>query len=88
MPTDPARVRRTDPGDPAKCPVWQLHLVYSDDDTKLDEDLAALLFLGLRFAAGLGLSASVFATLVLGRTVSVCTGGHSCSSWSVVFNLL
>jgi tryptophanyl-tRNA synthetase len=34
MPTDPARVRRTDPGDPDKCPVWQLHLVYSDADTK------------------------------------------------------
>ena len=34
MPTDPARVRRTDPGDPDKCPVWQLHLVYSDTDTK------------------------------------------------------
>lgn len=31
MPTDPARVRRTDPGDPEKCPVWQFHLVYSDD---------------------------------------------------------
>ncbi len=31
MPTDPARVKRTDPGDPEKCPVWQLHLVYSDD---------------------------------------------------------
>ncbi|MDR3056159.1 MAG: tryptophan--tRNA ligase [Zoogloeaceae bacterium] len=31
MPTDPARVRRTDPGDPQKCPVWQLHQVYSDD---------------------------------------------------------
>lgn len=31
MPTDPARVRRTDPGDPQKCPVWQFHLVYSDD---------------------------------------------------------
>ena len=30
MPTDPARVRRTDPGDPDKCPVWQLHQVYSD----------------------------------------------------------
>ena len=30
MPTDPARVRRTDPGDPAKCPVWQLHQVYSE----------------------------------------------------------
>ena len=34
MPTDPARVRRNDPGDPAKCPVWQLHLVYSDDKTR------------------------------------------------------
>lgn len=34
MPTDPARVRRTDPGDPDKCPVWQLHKVYSDNDTK------------------------------------------------------
>lgn len=34
MPTDPARIRRTDPGDPAKCPVWQLHEVYSDDTRK------------------------------------------------------
>jgi tryptophanyl-tRNA synthetase len=34
MPTDPARVRRTDPGDPDKCPVWQLHQVYSDDARK------------------------------------------------------
>lgn len=34
MPTDPARVRRDDPGDPAKCPVWQFHLVYSDEDTR------------------------------------------------------
>jgi tryptophanyl-tRNA synthetase len=34
MPTDPARVRRTDPGDPAKCPVWQFHVVYSDDKTR------------------------------------------------------
>ena len=34
MPTDPARVRRSDLGDPAKCPVWQLHEVYSDDDTR------------------------------------------------------
>ena len=31
MPTDPARVRRTDPGDPSKCPVWQFHQVYSPD---------------------------------------------------------
>lgn len=34
MPTDPARVRLKDPGDPAKCPVWQLHKVYSDDKQK------------------------------------------------------
>jgi tryptophanyl-tRNA synthetase len=34
MPTDPQRVRRTDPGDPEKCPVWQLHQVYSDDKQK------------------------------------------------------
>jgi tryptophanyl-tRNA synthetase len=34
MPTDPARIKRTDPGDPAKCPVWQLHQIYSGDDTK------------------------------------------------------
>ncbi|MEY3263039.1 MAG: hypothetical protein RL717_516 [Pseudomonadota bacterium] len=34
MPTDPARVRRTDPGDPDKCPVWQFHQVYSDTVTK------------------------------------------------------
>jgi tryptophanyl-tRNA synthetase len=33
MPTDPARVKRTDPGDPEKCPVWQFHLVYSDEKT-------------------------------------------------------
>ena len=34
MPTDPARVKRTDPGDPAKCPVWEFHLVYSNDKTR------------------------------------------------------
>ncbi len=34
MPTDPARVRRSDPGTPEKCPVWQLHQVYSGDDVK------------------------------------------------------
>jgi tryptophanyl-tRNA synthetase len=31
MPTDPARVKLTDKGDPLKCPVWQFHLVYSND---------------------------------------------------------
>lgn len=34
MPTDPARIRRTDPGDPEKCPVWTLHQVYSDQPTR------------------------------------------------------
>jgi tryptophanyl-tRNA synthetase len=34
MPTDPARQRRTDPGDPDKCPVWQLHMVYSTQETR------------------------------------------------------
>jgi tryptophanyl-tRNA synthetase len=34
MPTDPARVRRSDPGDPEKCPVWQFHQVYSTDEVK------------------------------------------------------
>lgn len=34
MPTDPARVRRSDPGDPAKCPVWQLHQVYTNDEVR------------------------------------------------------
>ena len=34
MTTDPARVRRTDPGDPDKCPVFKLHEVYSDESTR------------------------------------------------------
>ena len=34
MVTDPARARRTDPGDPDKCPVWDLHKIYSDADTQ------------------------------------------------------
>ncbi|MCF8149562.1 MAG: tryptophan--tRNA ligase [Burkholderiaceae bacterium] len=34
MQTDPARVRRTDPGDPEKCPVWQLHLIYSSEEVR------------------------------------------------------
>lgn len=37
MLTDPARVRRTDPGDPGKCPVWQFHLIYSTD--KLQKEI-------------------------------------------------
>lgn len=34
MLTDPARVKRTDPGSPDKCPVWSLHNVYSNKETK------------------------------------------------------
>jgi tryptophanyl-tRNA synthetase len=34
MPTDPARVKRTDAGDPERCPVWQFHKVYSDASTQ------------------------------------------------------
>ena len=34
MQTDPARVRRTDPGDPDKCPVWQFHLIYSSHEVR------------------------------------------------------
>jgi tryptophanyl-tRNA synthetase len=34
MQTDPARVRRTDPGEPEKCPVWDLHKIYSDEPTR------------------------------------------------------
>jgi tryptophanyl-tRNA synthetase len=34
MQTDPARVRRTDPGNPENCPVWPLHGIYSDQATR------------------------------------------------------
>lgn len=34
MPTDPARVRLSDAGEPEKCPVWGLHRVYSDGETR------------------------------------------------------
>ena len=34
LPTDPARVKRTDPGTPEKCPVWQFHKIYSDASTQ------------------------------------------------------
>lgn len=33
MVTDPARIRRTDPGDPEKCPVGDLHKMFSDQET-------------------------------------------------------
>jgi tryptophanyl-tRNA synthetase len=47
MKTDPARVRRSDPGDPANCPVFDLHQIYTPDDVR--EQLAA----GCR-SAGIG----------------------------------
>ncbi len=34
MPTDPARVRRSDPGDPEKCPVFALHKTLSDESVR------------------------------------------------------
>ncbi|MFV1985484.1 MAG: tryptophan--tRNA ligase [Thiohalomonadales bacterium] len=34
MPTDPARVRRNDPGEPEKCPVWNLHQIYSNHEVQ------------------------------------------------------
>ena len=34
MPTDPARKRRKDPGEPEKCPVWEWHQLYSDEKTR------------------------------------------------------
>ncbi|UDG82313.1 tryptophan--tRNA ligase [Candidatus Vallotia cooleyia] len=33
MPTDPARVYRSDPGNPDKCLVWQFHKIYTDQST-------------------------------------------------------
>ena len=33
MVTDPARVRRTDPGNPQVCPVFSLHKIFSDQET-------------------------------------------------------
>ncbi len=37
MMTDPARMRRTDPGEPEKCPVWELHKVFTLDEEKKQE---------------------------------------------------
>ncbi|EQD29563.1 tryptophanyl-tRNA synthetase, partial [mine drainage metagenome] len=34
MKTDPARARRTDPGEPARCPVWDLHKIYSSEEVR------------------------------------------------------
>jgi tryptophanyl-tRNA synthetase len=36
MPTDPARIRRNDPGDPEKCPVWGFHEVYTSEATRVE----------------------------------------------------
>jgi len=62
MPTDPARVRRTDPGDPAKCPVWQLHQVYSGDATR------AWVQEGCK-SAGVGCIAGSYTQLTLPRSL-------------------
>lgn len=37
MKTDPARERRTDPGDPNKCPVWDLHKFFNPDKGQMEE---------------------------------------------------
>lgn len=37
MVTDPARIKRTDPGDPDKCPVWDIHKVFNNDKQELEE---------------------------------------------------
>ena len=34
MPTDPARIKRTDPGEPEKCPVWSFHILYCTEATR------------------------------------------------------
>ncbi len=34
MMTDPARVRRSDPGEPERCPVWQLHQIYTTQEVR------------------------------------------------------
>lgn len=36
MMTDPARKRRSDPGDPQKCPVFDYHKIYSDNQTRAE----------------------------------------------------
>lgn len=36
MPTDPARVRREDPGTPEKCPVWEFHKIYSSEEERAE----------------------------------------------------
>ncbi len=36
MPTDPARIRRDDPGTPEKCPVWDFHKIYSEEEERAE----------------------------------------------------
>ncbi|MDX8396116.1 MAG: tryptophan--tRNA ligase [Mariprofundaceae bacterium] len=36
MPTDPARVKRDDPGTPEKCPVWDFHKIYSTEEERCE----------------------------------------------------
>ncbi|UCG38562.1 MAG: tryptophan--tRNA ligase, partial [bacterium] len=36
MVTDPARVRRTDPGDPEKCPVYDLHRFFTPQEPRAE----------------------------------------------------
>jgi tryptophanyl-tRNA synthetase len=36
MVTDPARIRRSDPGNPDVCPVFDLHKVFSSADTQAE----------------------------------------------------
>ncbi len=64
MQTDPARVRRTDPGTPEKCPVWDLHKLYSDETTRS---------LGLRGAARPPASAASTAKPVIDKVVEEIT---------------
>ncbi|MDR3077096.1 MAG: tryptophan--tRNA ligase, partial [Synergistaceae bacterium] len=37
MKTDPARERRTDPGEPEKCPVWDLQKFFNPDKPQMEE---------------------------------------------------
>ncbi len=36
MPTDPARQRLSNPGEPDICPVWELHQVYTDEEQRIE----------------------------------------------------
>ena len=34
MQTDPSRIKKTDAGDPEKCSVWNLHKIFTENDTQ------------------------------------------------------